>query len=122
MTIRAGRLRARLTVTSEQLVDRPDGGQDIQHVAVVVDAGADVVPIASEERLQVGGQFATATHRAHLRQPYDATGRVIVLTPAMTATAKHGATGTVTDYGIVSVTDVDGRGKELELVLEERVT
>ena len=122
MTIRAGDLQARLTVTAETLVDRPDGGQDVVRTDVVVNAGAQLEPVDAREDLHLGTQVATATHRAHLRAPYDAEGHVIPITPAMTATARHGYTGAVRTFAIVKVTDVDDRGRELELILEERVT
>ena len=54
--------------------------------------------------------------------PVDVAGQVIAVTPAMTASATHGYTGQVRAFVIVEVVDVDGRGRELELVLEERVT
>jgi head-tail adaptor len=122
MTLRAGQLQARLTVTSQQLVDRPDGGQDVVDVVVVNGAGAQVEPIATQERLQAGVQFASATHRARLPMPYDADQHVIAVTPAMKASVKHGYTGVVTAYEIIAAQDVEGRGRELELVLQERVT
>ena len=40
----------------------------------------------------------------------------------MTRTARHGYTGQVQSFQIVKVLDVDGRGRELELTLEARVT
>jgi len=122
MTIRAGRLQARLTVTSPTLVDRPDGGQEPGTVIVVANWPADVVPISADERLQAGAQLATATHRAHLRTPKDANRQVIAITPAMAAEVIHGYTGEMKTFTIAEVADVDGRGRELELVLEERVT
>jgi head-tail adaptor len=122
MTIRTGRLQARLSVTAQQLVDLPNGGQDTVDVALVVNAAAEIVPLASEERLRQGTHYATATHRARLRMPMDLAGEVIVVTPAMTVSATHGSTGQMKAYGIVAVIDVEGRGRELELVLEERVT
>jgi head-tail adaptor len=122
MTIRAGRLQARLSVTAQQLVDLPNGGQDVQDVPVLVNVAADVVPIGSTEALRQGTQYATATHRAHVRMPVDVAGQVIAVTPAMTASATHGYTGQVRAFTIVEVVDVDGRGRELELVLEERLT
>ena len=122
MTIRAGDLQARLTVTATTYVDRPDGGQDTVLTDVVANAGAQIEPVDAREELHLGTQVATATHRAHLRMPYDAAGQVIPITPAMTATARHGYTGQVQTFAIVRVTDVDFRGRELELILEERVT
>jgi head-tail adaptor len=122
MTIRAGRLHARLNVTAQQLVDLPNGGQDVVDVPVVVDAPAELVPIGSDETLRQGTQYATATHRAHVRMPRDLTGQVIAVTPAMTVSATHGYTGQARAFVIVEVVDVEGRGRELELVLEERVT
>ena len=122
MTIRAGRLQARLSVTAQQVVDLPNGGQDVVDTPVLVSVAADLVPMGSEERMRQGTQFATATHRAHLRMPVDLAGQVIAVTPAMTASAIHGYTGQVRAFTIVEVVDVDGRGRELELVLEERLT
>ena len=122
MTIRAGRLQARLTVTSPTLVDRPDGGQEPGTVDVLVDWPAQVEPISADEQLRLGAQLATATYRAHLRMPKTAAGDVIVVTPAMSATATHGYTGQVQTFEILKATDVEGRGRELELTLEERVT
>jgi head-tail adaptor len=122
MTIQAGRLHARLSVHSPQTVDLPNGGQDTVDVVVVVNAPAELVPISGAERLRQGTQYATATHRAHVRMPRDLAGQVIAVTPAMTVSATHGYTGEVRAFAIVEVVDVEGRGRELELVLEERVT
>jgi head-tail adaptor len=122
MTIHAGRLHARLSVTAQQTVELPNGGQDTVDVAVMVNAPAELVPIGSDERIRQGTQYATATHRAHVRMPRDLAGQVIAVTPAMTASATHGYTGEVRAFRIVEVVDVEGRGRELELVLEERVT
>jgi head-tail adaptor len=122
MTIHAGDLQARLTVTKTELVDRPDGGQEPGVVDVLVNVPASVVPISADEQIRLGTQLATATYRAHLRMPYDAAGQVVTITPAMSATSRHGYTGQVQTFTIAKATDVDGRGRELELVLEERVT
>jgi head-tail adaptor len=122
MTIRAGDLQARLTVTSPTLIDRPDGGQEPGEVDVLVNEPAQIAPISADEQLRLGASIATATYRAHLRMPIDAAGQVIPITPAMLATATHGYTGQVQAFTIMKATDVDGRGRELELVLEERVT
>lgn len=121
-TIRAGDLIARLTVTAEELTDLPNGGQGVVDVAVLTDVPAQLAPIGIDEALRQSAQYATATHRARLRMPHDATGAVIVVTPAMLAAVTSGYTGRVQAFAIVGVTDLDGRGRELELVLEERVT
>lgn len=122
MTLRAGKLQARLTVTQQQLVDRPDGGQEVQDVVVVDAAAAQIEPIAADEELRQGVPFATVTHRARLRTQIDVDGQLIPITPAMTATARHGYTGQVQNFEINDVVDVEGRGRELELILTERVS
>ena len=122
MTIAAGRLQARMTIIESTMVDRPDGGQEPGTRNVLVNEPAHVEPIAADERIRQSVQYATATHRAHLRMPLDASHHVIPITPAMTATATHGYTGQTQTFTISQVTDVEGRGQELELILEERVT
>ena len=66
MTIRAGRLQARLSVTAQQLVDLPNGGQDVVDVAVLVNTPADVVPIGSDETLAAGHAVRDARRIARI--------------------------------------------------------
>ncbi len=125
MTIHAGDLQARLTVTGQVFVDRPDGGQDIEEVTVLANEPAQVVAVSASEQLRLGTLVATATYRAHLRMPKDVTVALQLLTPvtpAMSATVTHGYTGQVQEFEIVKAIDLDGMGRELELTLEARVT
>lgn len=135
MTIRAGALLTRMTVYEEQLVDRPDGGQDVTRVPIVTDAPATMRPLGATERASGGAQFASATHRATLRLPRDASGRAVEVkmpataeglpTPAMTVDARSLTTGLAQTFQVVGVLgpfDDETRGRELELLLVERVT
>jgi head-tail adaptor len=122
MTIRAGELLARLTISAELLVDLPNGGQGIETIVVVTDTPAAVVPIAATETAGLGAQLATVTHRARIRLPRDAAGLAVTISPAMTATATSLSTGQTRTFQIAGAPDVDGRGRELELLLTERVT
>lgn len=120
--IRGGEQQSRITVTAQTLVDRPDGGQDVI-TSVVLDAvPASVRPVAADEMLRQTAQYAVATHRARLRMPRTDAGAVVPLSPAMLADAISGYTGQRQTFTITAVQDPDGRGRELELLLEERVT
>jgi head-tail adaptor len=57
-----------------------------------------------------------------MRAPHDAAGAVIVVTAAMRVAVRNGWTGLVQDYAVLAVNNLEGRGRDLELVVQERVT
>jgi head-tail adaptor len=122
MVIRAGLLQSRLSVVAEQLADLPNGGQGVIEVAVLTNEPANIRPISAQESVAYGAHYATATHRALLRYPRDEEGLLIEVKPHMRATAVSGYTGRAQAFAIVGVFDVEARGRELELLLSERVT
>jgi head-tail adaptor len=110
----AGRMRHRITIIGETLVDQSHGGQEVQEVTVIDQAPVEFGPLTARERLQGGVQYAEATHRARLHwQPG--------VKPAMRATVVD-VTGATRAFEIVGPpANTFEEGDELELVLIERV-
>jgi head-tail adaptor len=123
MGLRAGDLQARTSVFQLTLVDLPNGGQEEQLVPIVVgEPSTPALPLAADEQVRLSTQVATATHRVQMRAPHDAAGAVIVVTAAMRVAVRNGWTGLVQDYAVLAVNNLEGRGRDLELVVQERVT
>jgi head-tail adaptor len=108
-------MRHRISIVAEQLVDLPNGGQELQEVTVVDQAPAEFVPLSTQERLQSGTVYASATHRACL---YWQPG----VTAAMVATVTGPCGDDAPRRFQIAAPPVNVREecRELELVLVER--
>jgi predicted outer membrane repeat protein len=104
-----------ITVTGMQSVDRPDGGQDLVPVVVLNQRKCTFREVSAEERLQGGAIYATATHVAELWWEKG-------VNTTMTATVADPWTQTTRTFELSEVTNVGEGGRDLRLVMVERVS
>jgi head-tail adaptor len=101
------------TVVADQLVDLPNGGQEIAEVAVVTDEPMAVDPISARERVEDGGILAEASHRVRF---YWVAG----VRPAMRIRMRDDLEQRDRTFEIVSVLNTAERGWLLDLLVVER--
>jgi len=113
--LKAGQLIHRLTLVGAITVDLPNGGQSQIEGVIETDVPCTLQPLDVEERIRLGTQYAEATHqiRLHYSPRFKVTQQVQITDPYL---------GTLRVFDLILVTNVNERGRELNLLTVERVT
>jgi len=113
--LKAGQLIHRLTLVGAVTVDLPNGGQSEVEGIIERDVPCTLQPLDAEERIRLGTQYAEATHqiRLHYSPKFRVQHQVQITDPYL---------ATVRTFDLILVTNVNERGRELNLLTVERVT
>ena len=113
--LKAGQLIHRMTVIGSTTVDLPNGGQSQIEGVIEADVPCTLQPLDASEKVRIGTLYSEATHQIRLHY-----------TPKITVEHKVQINDPYQDrvrvFDLLMVTNVNERGRELNLLTVERVT
>ena len=102
------------TVLDRQTVNLPNGGQEVQDVAIVTDEPMSIDPLTGRERAESGGILSEATHRVRFHW-------VAGIRPAQKIAVHDDLENRDRTFEILAVINVQERGWLLDLTVVEKV-
>jgi hypothetical protein len=113
--LKAGQLIHRMRVIGTVTVDLPNGGQGEAPGVIEANVPCTLQPLDATEKVRLGTQYAEATHqiRAHYSPRIRVEHQLEIDDPYL---------ATVRTFDLILVTNVNERGRELNLLAVERVT
>jgi len=101
------------SIVTSELVDLPNGGQEVQDVVLVADEPMSIEPLSGRERAEAGGILSEATHRVSFHW-------LAGVRPAQRITVEDPNEPRTRTFEILSVLNAAERGWLLDLVVIEK--